>query len=244
MTHSMTQARKWRTATTAVLCILIAASIAACNDAAPSEQSTTRVATQAPTEQTGQTATEEPEVPKTTRDMPDVTPGTAGRDPEAQTPEPTPTIPQEPTKENGRTAPTERTTTATTPPEPTEPSPTKEPEPTKEHPLIEKARNAAANHLGLGEDEAKSLRLEGWESVTWSDGSMGCPDEGYAYTGAEVEGFIMRFTHQAGSATVHLGEQSGYAFVTTDCTPTHLPQGRPRPEGNLDPQQPEVEPQG
>ena len=163
----------------------------------------------------------------------------------AEAPEPTTAVPTPVFTPNIHSQTPTATASATTitAPDATKPSPTDESAPTKEHPLIGNARTAAAKHLGLDKDEASSLTLEAWESVTWPDGAIGCPQEGYIYTTAEVDGFIIHFNHEAGSATVHVNEWNGYAVVPSKCLPAHLPSGRPRPEGNLDLPEPEGTPQ-
>lgn len=44
----------------------------------------------------------------------------------------------------------------------------------------------AARQTGIGEDEIEVLRAE---SITWNDGSLGCPEPGMMYTQALVDGY-------------------------------------------------------
>ena len=103
-----------------------------------------------------------------------------------------------------------------------------------EHPLIRTARAVAARHLELDGKQAAHLDLDEWKSVTWTSGHMGCPKEGIAYTAAEVQGFIIKFSYGAARISVHMDEQNEQGFIPEDCLPTPLPFGQPRPEGNLD----------
>ncbi len=51
--------------------------------------------------------------------------------------------------------------------------------------LVDFAKRALADHLGIGVDEIELLLIE---EVTWRDGSLGCPQPGMAYTQALVNG--------------------------------------------------------
>jgi hypothetical protein len=59
--------------------------------------------------------------------------------------------------------------------------------------VIQRARADAAQRLGV---PAASLELAGAESVTWPDGSLGCPRPGMAYTQALVPGYRIRLRAQ------------------------------------------------
>ena len=123
----------------------------------------------------------------------------------------------------------------TTKPTPrTDPPETSGPPQAAEHPLTRTARAVAAKHLELDGKEAAQLDLDGWESVTWTSGDMGCPKEGMAYTTAEVQGFIIKFSHGAARISVHMNKWNEQGLIPEDCLPTPLPFGRPRPEGRLD----------
>jgi hypothetical protein len=83
-------------------------------------------------------------------------------------------------------------------PEPPEPTPTEQvtPEPgegdngpmTGEVPdeLMRQIMADASDRTGVGEDQIEVLTAEG---VTWSDGSLGCPEPGMMYTQALVDGY-------------------------------------------------------
>ncbi len=62
------------------------------------------------------------------------------------------------------------------------------------------ARADAARRTGVA---AESLALVSAESVTWSDGSLGCPQPGMAYTQALVPGYRVRLRGPAGEMDYH-----------------------------------------
>ena len=85
-------------------------------------------------------------------------------------------------------------------------------------PLEKRARATAAAHLGLKTQEQKQLRLTSWTEMTWTDGSMGCPQDGMVYTKALVPGVAATFAHEDRTVRVHVRKRDAYAFVPTDCT--------------------------
>ena len=62
------------------------------------------------------------------------------------------------------------------------------------------ARADAARRTGVA---AESLALVSAESVTWSDGSLGCPKPGMSYTQALVPGYRVRLRGPAGEMDYH-----------------------------------------
>jgi hypothetical protein len=62
------------------------------------------------------------------------------------------------------------------------------------------ARADAAARLGLSPDALEVLSAE---SVTWSDGSLGCPAPGRVYTQALVPGYRVRLRGPAGELAYH-----------------------------------------
>ncbi|MBE0550695.1 MAG: hypothetical protein IH627_24125 [Rubrivivax sp.] len=62
------------------------------------------------------------------------------------------------------------------------------------------ARADAARRTGWA---AESLALIGADSVTWADGSLGCPQPGMAYTQALVPGYRVRLRGPAGELDYH-----------------------------------------
>jgi len=90
--------------------------------------------------------------------------------------------------------------------------------------LVEKVLEDAARRTGM---PVTRLQVLSAESVTWSDGSLGCPQEGMNYTQALVSGFLVRV--QAGDELLeyHAGKD-GKAFL---CPPeSALP---PLPDGAI-----------
>ena len=88
------------------------------------------------------------------------------------------------------------------------------------HPLaahLAAAKNAIAEHDPEVQQEPAALILTSYESVTWPDGSLGCAQEGYAYTAAEVDGHIMQFQFHDKNITVHLSHKPIRAIVPVDC---------------------------
>ena len=65
---------------------------------------------------------------------------------------------------------------------------------------VRAARADAARRTGVA---AESLVLISAESVTWSDGSLGCPQPGMMYTQALVPGYRVRFRGPAGEMDYH-----------------------------------------
>lgn len=111
--------------------------------------------------------------------------------------------------------------------------PTTEPEQTMEQrpppglpqqlePLVDFARQDLARRLEIPTDE---IRLKDAESVTWRDGSLGCPEPGGIYTQALVPGYRIRLV--AGDATYHY-------HGARDRNPRFCPEDRvvsPAPDG-------------
>ena len=89
---------------------------------------------------------------------------------------------------------------------------------------IRQALAHASQHSGLPADE---LQIVSAESVTWPDGSLGCPQPGMAYTQALVPGFRVRV--RAGEEL--LDYHSGRSGAPTLCPPGRardpLPDGDP-----------------
>jgi len=63
--------------------------------------------------------------------------------------------------------------------------------------LVARVLEDAAGRSGLPADQ---LEVLSFESVTWSDGSLGCPSPGMAYTQALVPGYRVRV--RAGTAVL------------------------------------------
>ncbi len=68
--------------------------------------------------------------------------------------------------------------------------------------VVAAARADAARRTGL---PAESLVLVDAQAVTWSDGSLGCPQPGMNYTMALVRGYRVRLRGPAGVLDYHAG---------------------------------------
>ena len=71
-------------------------------------------------------------------------------------------------------------------------------------PMLEQIRADAAQSAGVALDHVKVRTVE---SVTWSDGSLGCPEPGMMYTQALVRGYRIRVD----AAGTMLGNHAGRA---------------------------------
>ncbi|GEM_PF-586213 len=86
--------------------------------------------------------------------------------------------------------------------------------------LPDEARRAFEKALALVEQKSQMSReaitLTAWESVTWSDSSLGCPEPGKVYLQVITPGY--RFVFQAGDAQyeVHTDERGRAAVI---CAP-------------------------
>lgn len=65
---------------------------------------------------------------------------------------------------------------------------------------VQAARADAARRTGVA---ASSLELIAAEAVTWSDGSLGCPQPGMMYTQALVPGYRVRLRGPGGEMDYH-----------------------------------------
>ena len=66
--------------------------------------------------------------------------------------------------------------------------------------VVRAAREDAARRTGVA---AESLVLVSADSVTWSDGSLGCPQPDVVYTQALVPGYRVRLRGPAGEMDYH-----------------------------------------
>jgi hypothetical protein len=90
-------------------------------------------------------------------------------------------------------------------------------------PMIEQIRADAAQRAGVALDDVKVLTIE---SVTWPDGSLGCPEPGMMYTQALVRGHRVRVDVAGTTLLYHTGTQS--TFV-------HCPPERAQDPSSVDP---------
>lgn len=89
---------------------------------------------------------------------------------------------------------------------PTQPTMQPAMHPSPHESLIEAARSDAARRSGLPAREMKVVSLE---SVTWSDGSLGCPRPGMSYTQALVPGYRIRLQVGREVWDYHASERGG-----------------------------------
>ena len=72
-------------------------------------------------------------------------------------------------------------------------------------PILERIRADAAQRAGVAPDQVKVLAVE---SVTWSDGSLGCPEPGMMYTQALVRGHRVRVDAAGMMLLYHAGRRT------------------------------------
>lgn len=68
---------------------------------------------------------------------------------------------------------------------------------------MEAAITDLAGRLGVGPGEIEVVSVE---TVTWSDGSLGCPEPGKMYTQALVDGHRVVLSHEGTDYDYHAGE--------------------------------------
>ena len=104
-----------------------------------------------------------------------------------------------------------------TPPEPT-PERTAEPEPTAEPraPTADISEAGLAALVARAAEEAgvaiNEVRVVTAEEVTWSDGSLGCPQPGMAYTQALVPGFRVVLEIGGDELSFHAAQGGEFQF--------------------------------
>lgn len=82
---------------------------------------------------------------------------------------------------------------------------------------VEQAVSDLAERLDIDRDE---IELADAEFVTWSDGSLGCPEPGHMYTQALVPGYRIR---------LHVGKEIHAYHGARDRDPFYCPADRARP---------------
>lgn len=80
-------------------------------------------------------------------------------------------------------------------------------------PMLEQIRADAAQRAGVAFDQVKVLTVE---SVTWSDGSLGCPEPGMMYTQALVRGYRVRVDAAGTTLLYHAGTQNTFVHCTPE----------------------------
>ena len=75
------------------------------------------------------------------------------------------------------------------------------------------ARKLLANELDVDEGD---FRLDSSEGVGWSDASLGCPKEGYAYAQVVTPGFKLVFDLAGTSYAVHTNSDGSHMVICGD----------------------------
>ena len=75
------------------------------------------------------------------------------------------------------------------------------------------ARKLLADELGADEGD---FRLDSSEGVGWSDASLGCPQEGYAYAQVLTPGYKLVFDHAGTSYAVHTNSDGSHMVICGD----------------------------
>ena len=89
------------------------------------------------------------------------------------------------------------------------------------------ARRDLADRLGVALEDLEAVSFE---QVTWSDGALGCPQPGMAYTQALVPGYRIVLVHDDGEFIYH-GADGGDPFLCEGSRPPSegTPRMPPRP---------------
>ena len=79
--------------------------------------------------------------------------------------------------------------------------------------VTEQALADAARRAGLPRTQLSVIEAA---AVTWSDGSLGCPEEGMSYTQALVPGFRVRIAADSAILDYHAGRSGGALLCPSD----------------------------
>ena len=69
-----------------------------------------------------------------------------------------------------------------------------------------------ADAAGRSGQPVEALQVASAEAVTWSDGSLGCPQPGMMYTQALVPGYRIRIKADAQVLDYHAGQHGGFVL--------------------------------
>lgn len=126
-------------------------------------------------------------------------------------------------------------------PEPSATTPTSVPVVVEDLGIADRALAFLAGELGVPESE---ITLTGTETAVWTDTSLGCPKEGYAYAAVLTPGYEFTFSHGTASHVVHTDELGTYfvrpvgCYEPTEPELTTTTQPEPTPETTLPPEEP------
>lgn len=80
-------------------------------------------------------------------------------------------------------------------------------------PTLQPAIDELTQLLGADlEAPSSAIQVTGIEAVTWSDGSLGCPEEGTMYTQALVDGYLITFSVVGNVVEVHTNGLNSYVI--------------------------------
>ena len=82
--------------------------------------------------------------------------------------------------------------------------------------LVEKARADLAERLLVPADDIILLQAE---SVTWPDGSLGCPQEGMQYAQVLTPGYLIRLSYGDQEFEYHAGRGTTVIYCETPSPP-------------------------
>lgn len=86
--------------------------------------------------------------------------------------------------------------------------------------MVEAARQDAARSSGIAAERWQLLRAE---AVTWSDGSLGCPQPGRGYTQALVPGYLVQLRADGLQRDYHAGASGAARYCPPDRARPPLP---------------------
>ncbi len=89
--------------------------------------------------------------------------------------------------------------------------------------IVQAARDDAAKRSGLAPAQ---LQLVSAESVTWADGSLGCPRPGMLYTQALVPGYRVKLKVGNEVLDYHAAERGGLVLCPPGQSQEPAPDGR------------------
>lgn len=92
--------------------------------------------------------------------------------------------------------------------------------PDQEDPQVEAAVDDLAEREGVDPAEIEVGTLE---AVTWSDGSIGCPEEGMSYTQALVDGHRLILTLDGEEFYYHAGGEDELSYCADPIEPADAP---------------------
>lgn len=85
--------------------------------------------------------------------------------------------------------------------------------------LIGQVRALASEEAGV---EPDAFEVEVAAEVTWSDGSLGCPEPGRAYTQALVDGYWVVVTHESATFDYRAGREADFGRCIDGSPPASI----------------------